>query len=459
MAESSIVLPLAHTLGTRDGTLTKDCKLVNCLVEVEGDTATILKRPGLALVQELGAGKAQGMGTCNGQAYAIVRDTLHKVGSWETWLLPSITVPYERFDVLSDVPLGKMLLKSPSGLWVFDGVSLAKVTDVNYPPETVSGLECLDGTYYVMKTDGTICGSVIQDPTTWEALNFIGADPAYGRPVGLHRHLNYLITSYAQGTQAYYDAGNPSGSPLSPVGNASWTTGAASGSSVVELGDDLFFMATSQQRGRFIAVISGLQLQPISTPAVERVLGRDPLTEVFGFGLRTAGHRLYVLTLVTTGITLVFDVASQVWSVWSSGAAGSEAFFNGVLYLNDGSRELLQGYEDGVVYELSESQYTDNGTAIAMRVVTPPFDAGTLKRKFIAGAFLHSDTVQGTCSLRYSDDDYATHSAFRSIPLATTKKRMLRLGSTRRRSWEMLYEGDTGLRVRGLELDLGMGSA
>lgn len=459
MAEQSTVLPLAHTIGTRDGTLAKDCKLVNCLVEIEGQTATILKRPGMVLVQQNAAAEAQGMLTCNGVAYSITGDTIRQIGGGGTWSIPSVTVPGQFYNVLSDVPVGTSLLKSPSGLWKFDGTTVTKVTDVNYPGTTVSGIECLDGTYYVMKVDGTICGSAIQDPMTWEALNFIAADQAYGKPVALHRHLNYLIASYAQGTQAYYDAGNPTGSPLSPVGNASWTTGAASGESVVELGDDMFFMATSQQRGRYIAVISGLQLQPISTPAVERVLNRDSLAEVYGFGLRTAGHSLYVLTLVNSNTTLIFDVASKLWSVWSSTVGGSEVFFQGTSYLNTGSQELLQGHTDGAVYALDETAYADAGEQIAMRIVTPPFDGGTLRRKFFAGAFLHADTTSGTCSLRYSDDDYQTWSAFRSIDLNTTKKLLLRLGSSRRRSWELLFVDAAPLRVRGLELELGSGEA
>ena len=459
MADNTLVLPLAHTIGTRDGTLTKDSKLVNCLVEIEGQTATILKRPGLTLIQQNPAGEAQGQCTCNGIPYAIVGDTLYQTGGSASFPIPSVTTPGQFYNTLSDVPAGTTLLKSPSGLWKFDGATITKVTSAGYPATTVSGLECLDGTYYVMSTDGSICGSAIQDPTTWDALNFIAADPSYGAPKAIHRHLNYIIGSYAAGTQAYYDAGNATGSPLSAVSNASWTTGAANGESVVELGDDLFFMATSQQRGRYISVISGLSLQPISTPAVERILNRDNLTEVYGFGIRTAGHSLYVLTLWSINTTLVFDVASKIWSVWTSTVNGTEGYFIGTNYLNSGTQELLQDHSSGAVYSLSESAAVDATGPIAMRVVTPPFDAGSLKRKFFQACFLHSDTISGTCQVRYSDDDYQTFSPFRPIDLSSKRKQLHRLGSSRRRSWELLYTGSSAFRMRGLEIEASAGEA
>lgn len=459
MAETSLVLPLAHTIGTRDGSLTKDSKLVNCLVELEGESATVLKRPGLSLVQQNPAGTAQGQLLCKGVPYSIVGDKLYETGGTTVFSIPSVTVTGQLYNCLSDVPTGLSLLKSASGLWKFDGAALTKVTSAGYPETTVPGIECLDGTYYVMSTDGSICGSAIQDPMTWDALNFIAADPAYGKAVAIHRHLNYIIGSYATGTQAYYDAGNATGSPLSSVSNASWATGAASGESVVELGDDLFFLGTSQQRGRFIAVISGLQLQPISTPAVERVLNKESLAEVYGFGVRTAGHSLYVLTLVTSGVTLTFDTSSKVWSVWTSTVGGAEQYFVGATYLNSGGKELLQDRTSGAVYELSEAAVADASGSIALRIVTPPFDAGSLKRKFFQACFLHADTVDATLSIRYSDDDYQTFSSFRSVDLNSKRKQLHRLGSSRRRSWEVLFTGATALRVRGLELELSVGDA
>lgn len=54
-------LPLATSLATRDGNLTKDARLLNAFVESQGrrkeDKATVFKRPGLTSRYTLGTGQ------------------------------------------------------------------------------------------------------------------------------------------------------------------------------------------------------------------------------------------------------------------------------------------------------------------------------------------------------------------------------------------------------------------
>ena len=52
-------IPLGHNIGTRDGTLTKDAKLGNAIIEVsKGENVSIVKRPGLTTYQTLEIGRA-----------------------------------------------------------------------------------------------------------------------------------------------------------------------------------------------------------------------------------------------------------------------------------------------------------------------------------------------------------------------------------------------------------------
>jgi hypothetical protein len=39
---------------------------------------------------------------------------------------------------------------------------------------------------------------------------------------------------------------------------------------------------------------------------------------VYSYGLKIGGHAFYILTLVTSNITLVYDIISKTWSQWSS---------------------------------------------------------------------------------------------------------------------------------------------
>lgn len=69
-------LPLAANLTTRDGTLTKDAKLVNAFVESAGQEAGVFKRPGLANLGNVGTGLAQLLAVWNGQLRPVIGDSL-----------------------------------------------------------------------------------------------------------------------------------------------------------------------------------------------------------------------------------------------------------------------------------------------------------------------------------------------------------------------------------------------
>lgn len=70
-------IPMAQILSSRDGTLSKDAKLVNCMVEKDGEKVSVVKRPGTYLFSQFPTGLGQGMFTINGVPYAIFNDVLY----------------------------------------------------------------------------------------------------------------------------------------------------------------------------------------------------------------------------------------------------------------------------------------------------------------------------------------------------------------------------------------------
>jgi hypothetical protein len=82
-------LPLAYDIATRDGTLTKDAKIVNAFSETVGQTKHIVKRPGINLLTTLpafsGSSQGQGMFYYNNQLYVVVANVLYQVNSDGTY--------------------------------------------------------------------------------------------------------------------------------------------------------------------------------------------------------------------------------------------------------------------------------------------------------------------------------------------------------------------------------------
>lgn len=220
----------------------------------------------------------------------------------------------------------KLFMKSTTAAYVYDGSSLIKVTDVNYPVLTVWGVAYLDGVIYVMEPDGTIHGSNIFDPLTWPAAKIIAAKSEGDAAIALVRHLVYIIALKEHSSEFFYDASQPApGSPLLPMQNAFMEVGCAVGGSIAFSDNTVFFMSESLPKGRSISRMDGFDNKIISTIFIDRILNADDLTTVYAFTVKKNGHVFYVLTLKTSALTLVYDDVTKEWHRWTNYTLGSSA--------------------------------------------------------------------------------------------------------------------------------------
>jgi hypothetical protein len=350
-------LPLAQTIGTRDGSLTKDAKLVNCYAEMQGQRSFVVKRPGITLIHSFDPGFGQGMFSSGGIPYAIIGDKISRVVSpFTQTVIPGVTFANLQYEFVVDPPYSAtpfVVLKSTAGMWTFDGTTCTKVTDPDYPAVTVPGLVFLDGTFYVMTPSSVIQGSEIEDPTSWTALNFITSEGGAGSAVAIYRHLNYVFAFGDLATQGFYDANNaPPGTPLARADNVFYEVGCVSGYSIASMSNMTFFVSKSAQYGRGVSMFNGLSIEKISNEFIDRILGGeftitgtdyliteagDRLTteagdeiildftfqaakSFYSYCVKLNGHEFYVLTLINSDLTLVFDLNTKQWAVWKSSA-------------------------------------------------------------------------------------------------------------------------------------------
>lgn len=185
---------------------------------------------------------------------------------------------------------------------------------------TVPGIVYMDGYFVVMDVNGVIYNSAVDDPTTWNALEYRTANAASGVGKALARVLTYIVAFKEYSTELFFtDPGNATGSPFSPVPSLFSQVGCASGASVADVGGNLLWISQSKaQKGRSVHMMVGTQQVKVSTPDIERILNADSLATVKSYGVSLDGHPVYVLTLVVSGITLVFDPESKVWGEWTS---------------------------------------------------------------------------------------------------------------------------------------------
>lgn len=225
----------------------------------------------------------------------------------------------------------QIAIKNTAAAWNFTvaGSALASVTNANYPATTVRGLVYLDGSFYVMDSNGAIWGSSPNDFTTWSAINFINAQSESDGGVCLIKYNQYIVAFGQYTVEFFYDAGNAIGSPLSPVQNAQLLIGCASADSVQQVASSVFFIGQSKLKGQafspklFVARLDGTQYTVVSTPSIDRILNADGLVGAFAASVNILGHSIYIISLPTTNVSLAFDVKIGTWYIWTIGTLGS----------------------------------------------------------------------------------------------------------------------------------------
>jgi len=130
----------------------------------------------------------------------------------------------------------------------------------------------------------------------------------------------------------------------------------------------------------------------------------------------------------------------------------TETYFKYPKYIHALNKDLIQHESDGTLCELTETAFQDVGNPINFMVRTGKVDGGNTDIKAFPSAEVIGNKVSGTAYIRWSDDDYTTNSVYRPVDLNSDRSIVRRLGSGRRRSFELKYIGATGVQLASLDI-------
>lgn len=453
--------PLLILPENRDRDQTKDGKIVNAYMEkLDINGYCIIKRPGLSNFSQPSGGAATGLGIFNwrGNIYSIFGTTLYK-DNVSKGTVDGTNGVYRFSSSLGGTP--KLFMMNGVKAYTYDDTNgLVQVTDVDFPASLVKGVAYLDATTYVMDSSANIYGSGLNDAQSWDATNLIVAQIEPDGGVAINKQLNYVVAFKQWSTEIFYDAANPTGSPLSPVQAAKINFGCASAETVQEIDGALFWVTIN--RSGSIGVMKLDQVKPtiISTKAIERLLENiNWSTNIHSFQFKSAGHRFYGITSTTTNITLIYDTIENLWSEWTDFNGDYFPIVSSTWNSTSSSFELLQHKSNGRIYQADISFTTDAGSTIPVDIITPIFDAGTYYKKMLSALQVIADITPGVMlGIRKSDNDYKTWSNFRMVDLGKLHPRLINCGSFARRAYHLHHEGDVQFRIYALEYQLGLGT-
>lgn len=209
--------------------------------------------------------------------------------------------------------------------YTYDGTTFAQITDADFPGQTGAGspTHCvyIDG-YFVVNdalTDNFFI-SAVENPTSWNALDFDAASVAPDAALALASTESILWIIGDETAQGYYNSGNPD-FPYEIILSATQEVGILAPYSIAESDDGIFYLSTTPEGGRFVYQIQGQTGRVITGDEQESFLQTvtDP-TDAYGFIYKQAGKSFYVLQLsATTGdyakssSTLIYNIKAASW--------------------------------------------------------------------------------------------------------------------------------------------------
>ena len=375
---------------------------------------------------------------------------------------------------------------------------IAKIIDADFAStaDYISALVPMDGYLFYTTSDGKINNSNLNSVTDYTAIDFLSAQMYPDPTVAIVRSKNLLGIFGTGSLEIFKNVGNANGSPLQSIPENCIRIGTNNQLGVTTLEDDVYFVGTSTYGDIQVFRLKNLQVEKVSTPIIDRILGTQSTTggTFFVSGFQLGGYKYVIVTvgtvtqqssdnllleggddllledgssflllegsatvLGTFNRQLVYNVDLNVWSEWDceelTFVVGQGAGAYNKLLMS--SRFLDTGY----IYKISPGSdaevYADNGTNYDMEIRTSRINFGTSKRKFIPSIKLICDELSsGSVTLEASDDNYVTWKTLGTFDLTVAEPKITRCGSHKGgRAYKLTHSTDSFFRAEALEID------
>jgi hypothetical protein len=152
--------------------------------------------------------------------------------------------------------------------------------------------------------------------------------------------------------------------------------------SVARCGNSFAYVSQNIRGLNQIVFMNGYTPQRISTHAVENSLLDQYTADAIAYTYQLEGHEVYVVTFPTIDITWAYDFTTGLWHKWlwvdsnniyHRHRSNCAAVFQGVVVVGD--------WENGNLYQLDQSAYTDNGDEVR-RLRRAPHLVSDLQRQY-----------------------------------------------------------------------------
>ena len=264
-----------------------------------------------------------------------------------------------------------------TGGWTYTWgtTTFASISDPQFPSGPTDVVS-IDG-YAIVTEDGTnqFHISTVDDFTSWPGAA-AGITTRPDTVVGLGTLDRNLIIFGNQSTEMWYDAGIASFTndvPFRRYNSVLPPYGCSSRDSIAEGFGVLLFLAKDANGVSSVVMIEGQSFKRVSTPAIEYAIEiLSDTSDARGDLYQKDGNIFYQLSFTGGDKTYVYHVDKNSWYELQR-SDGSRHKMQAMAFYND--QHLFLGYNDNIIYELSDSYLDNNGDAIKCERITTKLSA------------------------------------------------------------------------------------
>lgn len=441
----------------------------------EREVMSLVATPGLSLLATIGLGPIRASYfSSQGIFYVVGKNKLYAVDSnfaaSEIGTLTTSAGPVS----IADNGIHLMLVDGANGyVVVLQTVTFSQITDPDFPAATQVSFQ--DG-YFIFNFPGTgKFGISGLNDVSFDALDFATSEGNPDNLIGLISDHRDLWLFNKQSTEVFFNSGNAD-FPFERVQGAFIEHGIAAAFSIAKMNNTVFWLGNDDKGSGIVFMARGYQPQRISTHSVEDAIqGYSNISDAVAFSYQQDGHYFYVLNFPSADTTWVFDTTTNLWHerVYTNQGnferhrANTHAFAYG--------KHVVGDYENGKIYELSSTTYSDNGSEITRQRIAPHLTADS-KRIFYHSFELDIETGTGLdglattqgndpqVMLRFSDDHGHSWSNEKWVSfgkIGQTKKRAIwrRLGQSRDRVYEITITDPVKVAIIGATMEFEVGAS
>ena len=289
-------------------------------------------------------------------------------------------------------------------------------------------------------TDGAFSGAntvdvidnyiVYNNPTTQEwgstdLLSPISPNTSYSLKDGAPDDLVALIVDHREvylmgeiSSEVWTDVGTVP-FPFQRIPGTSTQHGIAAPFSLYRLGNSFAYVSRNNRGQSQIMQMQGYIPQRISTHAVENTLANQYVEDAIGWTYQLEGHEVYVVTFPSLNLTWAYDSTTQMWHKWLYTNNDNEyqrhrgnccATFQGLVIIGD--------YENGKLYQLDKTNYTDDGQNVR-RLRRAPHLVTEFQRQYFDELQIQFQPGVGTTGLSSALQAINLQSPYYITPTAT----------------------------------------